>query len=271
MTTTNDIREYLLANSPWVDRENTVDTVKYGDPEKPIRKAAVCWYPCTRTIWVAYEQGCQLIITHEPLFWDHWGKPDEPWRKKEPGLTRLGLLEKTGMVVLRAHDSWDNWPEIGIRDAWARGLGLEKRIHDGPNLRWNGMYAINPQPLKVFARHIADRIRPLGEDSVQVMGDPDRIVSRPSVGVGCGVPDMEMVDAGSDVLIMCYDGASYWSRRERIFEAGAAIITVEHGTSEMWGIEALSNHLASQFRDIDFVYLAEHPRTWTVQSRQETS
>ena len=37
--TTSEIREYLLQNSPWVKANNTVDTVKCGDPERPVKKA----------------------------------------------------------------------------------------------------------------------------------------------------------------------------------------------------------------------------------------
>jgi putative NIF3 family GTP cyclohydrolase 1 type 2 len=86
------------------------------------------------------------------------------------------------------------------------------------------------------------------------------------LGVGCACPDQEMVEFGSDVLIVCFDGASYWSARARLAEMGVGVITVEHGTSEMWGMESLRDHLAEVFPEIDFVYLAEHPRTWTVRA-----
>lgn len=266
MTTTLDIRHYLVSNSPWVDEKNTVDTVKIGDPSRAVKKAGVCWYPALATIKAAHAAGCDLLITHEPTFWEH-AAPEQHWRDKEPGTTKRLFLEETGMVVLRAHDTWDNWPELGIRDSWARGLGLGHRISEGSVLHWHGLYAIEPQPLRRFAQYVADKIKPLGEDSVQVMGDPERIVSRPSLGVGCVVPDKEMVELGSDVLLMCFDGAAYWASRERLYEMGAAIITVEHGTTEMWGLESLCRHLAGVFPDVEFRYFAEHPRTWTVRGQ----
>ena len=45
LPTTRDIREYLLQHSPWVDRDQTVDTVKCGDPERPVKRAGVAWFP----------------------------------------------------------------------------------------------------------------------------------------------------------------------------------------------------------------------------------
>ena len=72
-------------------------------------------------------------------------------------------------MILRAHDSWDNWPEIGIRDSWARFLGLTKRVAEGSSLRWHAAYEIPETTLRGFAQHVANRIRPLGEDSVLVI------------------------------------------------------------------------------------------------------
>jgi putative NIF3 family GTP cyclohydrolase 1 type 2 len=165
--------------------------------------------------------------------------------------------------VLRLHDSWDNWPKIGIRDSWAKFLGLTRFVGEASD-RWHAAYDIEPTTLREFAKYIANKVKALGEDSVQVMGDPERIVSRPSVGVGCGGPGKDMVDIGSDVLIVCFDGAAYWNKRERFAELGAAVITVEHGTSEMPGIENLARYIRETYSGLEVNYYAHHTRPWTV-------
>ena len=203
------IREYLISNSPWVDPERTVDTVKIGDPAREVRKAGVCWYASIETIRAAHEAGCDLLICHEPTFWEH-AAPELQWRDKAPGVAKRKFLEKTGMVILRAHDTWDQWPEIGIRDSWARFLGLENRIWASTEHNFHAIYEVRVQTLLDFAEYVADKIKALGEDSVHVMGNPDCLVSRPAIGVGCIGPDTECVEAGADVAIVCYDGASYW-------------------------------------------------------------
>ena len=263
MTTTQDIREYLLSHSPWVDRERTVDTVKLGDSTRPIRKAGVCWFASIETIRAAQDAGCDLLVCHEPTFWDH-APAEAAWRDKEPGLSKRKLIEGTGMVVLRAHDTWDQWPGIGIRDSWATWLGLEKRVYASEGHNLYAVYEVPEQTLREFARYVAAKVRPLGEDSVQVLGDPNRKVRRPAVGVGCIGPDQPAVEHGADVLIVCYDGAPYWAVRERLCEFGAAVITLEHGTTEMPGLENLCKHLAERFPDVEFQYFAQHPRPWTV-------
>jgi putative NIF3 family GTP cyclohydrolase 1 type 2 len=258
----NEIREHLLSRSPWVDRGQTVDQILWGDGQRLIHGVGVGWMPSLDNLMAAHSLGCDAFVAHEPLFWEH--RPEGTrYRNVEPGLAKIRFLDESGMVVLRAHDSWDNWPAIGIRDSWARGLGLLDRL-DEDRTRWHASYRITETTLRAFAQTVANRISPLGEDSVRVYGDPARIVSRPALGVGCGGPDSDMVDLGADVLLVCDDGASYWATRERLVELGAAVIVVEHGTSEMWGIASLARYLAEMFPPLCVRYVDRHARPWTV-------
>jgi putative NIF3 family GTP cyclohydrolase 1 type 2 len=265
MMNANELREHFLSRAPWVNCDKTVDTVKVGDPTRAVRTVGVGWAGAIENLRTAVERGCELYITHEPLFWNHWDPPDDPLRGIEPGRTKAKLLADSGLVVLRVHDAWDRWPGIGIRDSWASWLGLTELVHED-KARWHAMFAIDPQPLRAFAAHVARRIAPLGEDSVQVIGNPEQIVRRPAVGFGCSVPDQEMIDAGADVLFCCFDGASYWARRQRFAELGLAVLTVEHGTSEMPGMMNLAKYLPEQFDGLTAHYLDRHARTWTVKS-----
>ena len=265
LPTTTEIRNYLLQHSPWVDQRNTVDTVKSGDPDRPVKKAGVAWFPSRWDIQAAVRANCDLLIVHEPTFWEH-SAAEKKWRDRGPGIAKSKLLSESGLVILRVHDTWDNWPELGIRDSWAKFLGLTRRHREGTQLRWTAVYEIPETTLRDFARHVAGRTRSLGEPTVQVLGSPEMKVSHPAIGVGCVVPDQEMVEFGADVLVVCFDGASYWQHRERLAEMGVGIITVEHGTSEMPGLMSLRDHLATRFPEVEFTWIAEHPRPWTVTS-----
>lgn len=76
-----------------------------------------------------------------------------------------------------------------------------------------------------------------------------------------------LIGKGSDVLIVCFDGAFYWAKRQQWAELGVGVITVEHGTTEMWGIENLARHLRERFPQIEFLYFAEHAKPWTVSAQ----
>ena len=267
--TTNEMLAHLIDRSPWVDPARTVDTVKFGDGDKAVETVAVCWYPSLANLRQAVQLGCDLLLTHEPTWWDHFDRPGG-WRTEGPGLEKTRLLEESEMVVARLHDTWDNWPEIGIRDSLAQGLGLSRFVGEDPT-RWHATYEVPEQSLCDFARYIAQKVRPLGEDSVQVIGDPEMTVKRPSIGVGCGGPHEDMIALGSDVLIMCFDGASYWSARERFAEQGVGVITLEHGTTEMWGIESLARYIGATWPTLAVHYLDQHWRAWHVSADGATA
>ena len=263
MPTVREIHEHFLSGSAWEDPVKTVDTLKAGDPSQEVTTVAVGWMATIYDLRRAAELGCELFITHEPTFWEHHA-PELKNRNAPGGREKTLLLEKTGMAVLRAHDCWDKWPKTGIRDAWAGGLGLTEQVclsDDG----WSAMYAIPETTLREFSRYVLERVRPIGQDSVQVMGDPELRISRPSIGVGCYTPGLDMIEKGSDCLIGNYDGCwYYWEHRERFVECGAAVITVEHGCTEHWGMKNCADHVAETWPGLTVHYLDLYPRPWTI-------
>jgi len=259
---TNDILEHLLSKARWVDRSNTVDTVKSGDPEKGISSVAVAWMSTIENLRLAYNEGCDLFITHEPTFWHH-SQDEKPERTEVPGIAKQEFLDETGMVILRVHDIWDPWPVIGIRDSWAKGLELENRLAEDSS-KFVAVYKIPETTLAGFAKHVAEKVKPLGQDSVWVLGDPNWRISRPAVGTGCGTPGLDIIKKGADVVIVCDDGFSYWHSGERFYEMGVGVVMVSHGTSEMWGIENLANYIRMTFPELKVKYLDRHPKYWTI-------
>jgi len=259
---TNDIREHLLSKAPWVNRDATVDTVKAGDPDKEIESVGVGWMSTLANLKFAHEKGCDLFVTHEPTFWHH--SPDEaPLRGEAPGIEKQKFLDETGMVILRVHDIWDPWPEIGIRDSWAAGLGLRNRIAED-DTKFVAVYKMPETTLRAFAKHVAMMVEPLGQDAVWTLGEPNWRISHPAVGTGCGTPGGEMINKGADVVVVCDDGFSYWQRGERFYEMAVGVVMVSHGTSEMWGIENLARYLDETFPELQVTYMARHARYWSL-------
>ncbi len=263
MTTALEIQNYLLSASPWVNPDETLDVVLAGDHAHTVHKAGVCWYPSMDTLRTVHGEDCELLICHESLF------PDDPSTQGRcaPARQKEEFLSKTELIVLRVHDTWNQWPDIGIRDSWADFLGFTDRVYASEETlphRYHAIYATPEQPLRALAQHVADRVKELGEDSVRVLGDPEQLICRPALGVGCACPGRESIEAGADVLIVCDDGAPYSTVCERLYEKGASLIIVSHGSCEMPGMENLCTQLQSTFPETVFEYFDEHPRTWTV-------
>src|SRR4051794_40511932 len=67
---------------PW--REETVDTIKAGDPETPITGIATTMMATFDVIRRAQAEGKNLVITHEPTFYSHQDKTDVFEKENDP-------------------------------------------------------------------------------------------------------------------------------------------------------------------------------------------
>ncbi len=88
---------------PPLDREETSDVIKYGDPETECTGIAVTCFASTEVIRKAIELGVNFIITHEPTFFNDPEEKDflagnRAFEEKKR------LLDESGIVIWRDHD-----------------------------------------------------------------------------------------------------------------------------------------------------------------------
>ena len=124
-----EIRVHIFGVAHWVDPENTVDQITYGAPDRKVTKIGVGWVPCSQNLEAAAADGCELFVSHETFFYGDWA-PDLPSRDTAWGRRRMGILEKHDMACMNLHDTWDNFPEHGIRDSWRAFLDLTDLIEE---------------------------------------------------------------------------------------------------------------------------------------------
>jgi len=249
-----DLDRHMRSVGHWVDWSTTVDTFKFGDPNSEVKGIAVAWMSLQRSLEEASAAGCDLFVTHEPTFYAH--RDDDPTVfEHEHARRKRAFLERTGMVVYRCHDVWDRMPDVGIVDSWRRGLELGGRL-----VATAPFYAVlerEPLALSALAEHVARRVRPLGQESVQVVGDPEKLVSRIAVGTGAITNVVQMTGLGADALIVTDDGIRFWQGGSWAIDAGIPLIVVNHATAEEWGMQSLARYLAEQFPQVPVRHLPQ--------------
>jgi putative NIF3 family GTP cyclohydrolase 1 type 2 len=240
----NDILEHFLSRADWVDRETTVDRVIVGDTGIDVGSCLVTWMPSFKVLRQMVEQGMRLLVCHEPTFWNHLDKHPV----NDAGIQeKLKFVQEHELVILRNHDCWDRWPEVGIPWAWAEFLGLgSKPVTIGAD-GYQHRYDIHPTPLETFARLVAKKCATFGERLVQVTGDGSQMVSRIGIGTGCGcdIPTFQEMDC--DCSIVCDDGSLYWAEIQRAEDLRHPVIRVNHGTSEEPGMVTLTEYMNTHF------------------------
>jgi putative NIF3 family GTP cyclohydrolase 1 type 2 len=260
-----EIDAHLRRVGTWVDWESTVDTFKAGDPEAEVRGIAVAWQSTWPALRAAHDAGCTLFVTHEPTFYVHRDDDPGPYADAHLAAKRAWLAE-TGLVVYRCHDVWDVVPEWGVRDTWARGLGLQ-----GPPLaedarRYYGLYPApgrQGQPLGALARTLVGRLAELGQREVLLLGDPEHPVHHLAIGTGaaCRVPAMAALrtpdGAGPDALLVTDDGMRFWADGSWAVDRDLPLLVVNHATAEEWGMRSLAAYLREQFPGVPVRHLPQ--------------
>lgn len=171
------IRE-IIARHPPLERPDSVDVVKYGDPEKECTGVAVTCYATSDVIRKAAELGVNLVVVHEPTFFNDRDHVD--WLKGDPVYkAKTALLDETGVVIWRDHDHIHGGRPMkggkpymdGIFYGIMQELGWENYLH-----KYDNMPLIYHIP-ETTGRELAAMFqKKLNLNGVRVVGDPDTVV-----------------------------------------------------------------------------------------------
>src|SRR6476646_9975204 len=86
---------------PW--QSDTVDTFKAGNPDTPVIGIAVTMMATLDVLQRAVAAGDNLIITHEPTFYNHLDIPEGMAQDDPVWTAKRTFIEKHGLVVWRFH------------------------------------------------------------------------------------------------------------------------------------------------------------------------
>lgn len=255
--TAGDVHEYLRSlGADWVNPNRTVDTFKSGGPEIVVKGIAVGWLSYLDSLRKAQELGCNLFITHEPTYYDHRDR-DQSVFVFETARKKKEFIEDSGIAVVRCHDVWDRVPEVGIRDAWAQFLDLEKKLEarieadQSKGKPFCGVYEIAPVKAGELAQRVADKLSAFGQDAVLFIGPDNKLVHSVAVGTGAITPFRQMVkDLKPDIVICTDDGFSFWRDGSLAIDMQYPVIVVNHPCSEEIGMQKLAEHLAEKYPQI---------------------
>ena len=150
---------------PW--QQETVDTFKAGNPDTEVKGIAVTMMATLDVLQRAAAAGQNLIITHEPTFYNHLDKPDDLEQKEnDPVLAaKRAFIQEHGLVIWRFHDHWHRRKPDGIEAGMAHALGWEK-FQDSSN---QYLFAVPETDLEHLAGDFKSRLK---IRVMRVVGDP---------------------------------------------------------------------------------------------------
>lgn len=127
MTTIREAIDGILARTEVQRIENTVDTIKAGEPNSPLTGVVTTFLATYEVIQRAAASGANLIIAHEPTFYDHRDNTDWLSGNSVYEAKRM-LLDEHNIVVWRFHDYWHSVRPDGIMTGLFKALGWEDKV-----------------------------------------------------------------------------------------------------------------------------------------------
>jgi len=253
--TAGDIHRYLKSlDGGWVRWEKTVDTFKAGSPETAVKGIAVAWMPYNHALGRAQELGCNLFVTHEPTYYNH--RDDDPEIFRFPAVkAKREFIEKNGLVIIRCHDVWDQYPKIGIPTGWGTLLELGQPI-DGAGYYY--VYDGKGRSSGALARQIASRTAGFAQPGVQLIGPDDKPVRRIALGTGAITPMFHFIEKlAADMAICVDDDFTYWRDGAYAIDAGFPVVVVNHPVAEEYSMKLLADQLSRQYPQLPVHHIPE--------------
>ncbi len=242
---------------PW--RSQTVDTFKAGDPDTPVTGIATTMMATYDVLRRAAASGKNLIITHEPTFYNHEDQTADFEKENDAVLaTKQSFIAEHHLVIWRFHDHWHARKPDGIQTGMIRALGWEKFQTPG-NAR---LFVIPETTLEQLA---ADIRRRLDIRTLRVVGDPTMRVTKLALNPGYpGFASERHTLQRDDVQVLVMGEGLEWETIEYGADAAAeakqkALIILGHIPSEQAGMEDCARWLKTFVTEVpvDFVPTAE--------------
>ena len=249
-----ELQHYIGSQVPvWQVEEG----FRFGDPDAEVTGILVCWMITLQAIERAITEGCNLILTHEDLFYPYnFQRADtlEPHLHWAVNRHRISALARGGLTVFRAHGALDR---ICIFDDFAALLDL------GEPERSDGVYGKVYRVLPTSMGEVAARVKQcLGLATVRTCGDPCRrvsLVGLPWGGMGLSLNIgyvNSLLEMGSDLLIA---GETDEYAMRYVLDAGAVMIETGHALSEEPGLSHFAERLRQQFPGVKVVFVSCGP------------
>ena len=246
--TPRDVIDFLMLASTETRYPNSVDTIKTGDQDQTLTGIVTTFMANCEVIKKSIELGANMIITHEPTFYNHrdvteWLEKDAVYQYKRE------LLDKNNIVVWRFHDYMHSMDPDGFDVSATRKLEWEKYLK--PNS--SNIYNLPSTTVAAVAKSVKQR---LGANSVRIVGDPEMECQRIGLKVGAASVLAHiscLVDSNVDLLVA--GEMKEWEISEYVRDAISAgqkkaLLVVGHSESEDPGMKWLAAWLKKRMPGI---------------------
>jgi putative NIF3 family GTP cyclohydrolase 1 type 2 len=234
-------------------KETAIDDFLYGNPDTELKNVAVTMMATQEVLEKAVQRGCNLIITHEPLFYNHDHRfqhllNDTVYQAKEE------YLRDNGLCVFHLHDNLHR-PRL---DYVAVGMAQKLNWEEYRTNESFKSFRMADVKLGRILRDIEVKLEPT---AVKYIGDRD--VAYENVITSWGFMMMEngveLINRHENCVLIAGE-THEWEFVEYVHDAhqmglSKAFVMVGHVASEESGVEFFSNCLQEKSPSLSISYI----------------
>ena len=251
----------IIKNTGAAPIANTVDIIKEGDPETPVKGIVTSMFATMEVLKQAVNKNCNLIIVHEPLYYNHLDETEQ-FQNDPVFLEKRRFINDHKLVIWRFHDYIHSMKPDGIETGMVTKLGWKDYVVKGTT----NEFVLPETTLKELLINLK-QIFP--KNSFYVIGNPEMKLSR--IRFAAGAPGSSthirlLEDKNVDVVLA--GEAQQWETYEYTRDAvdqgrKKAVIFLGHIPSEEAGMDFCSLWLKSFIKDMPVCFVECGSSYWS--------
>jgi putative NIF3 family GTP cyclohydrolase 1 type 2 len=261
--TAAEVMQRVIAATGATPPANTVDTLKAGDPDTVVTGIVTTFMDTYPVLEKAVASGKNLIITHEPTFYNHLDQQSQ-FASDPVYQQKLAYIREHHLVVYRFHDTWHLRQPDGILVGMVDQFGWKKYQSSANPILFTF-------PSMTVGQIAASLQKSSGARAIRIVGDPALSVTQVALMVGAsGSEEQIKVLEQADVQLVVAGGSREWETVPYVIDAAAegrhkALILLGHEVSEEAGMDECARWLKTVFpgMPVQFISAGEPFHTTT--------
>lgn len=255
--TPQDVVNQIKKNVTCEWASKTVDNFKAGDPQIPLKGIATCMFADMNTLREAVKKGCNFIITHEPIFYNHLDETNS-FTNDPVFQEKMKFIKENNLVIFRFHDHIHMTEPDGISVGMINKLGLGQFAVDGSQTFFK-------VPEKIVAQYSKELKKKFGIETIRVIGNPEMKFTKLAFMAGApgGQSHIQMLK-NPDVEVILAGEAPEWETylyaNDAVMQGKSkAVIFLGHIKSEEAGMEYCAKWLGTFITGIPIHFIENKP------------
>lgn len=240
---------------------NTVDIIKEGNPDTPVKGIVTTMFATMDILKKAVENNCNLIIVHEPLYYNHRDETQQ-FQNDAVFLEKQRYIKEHNLVVWRFHDYIHSLKPDGIDAGMVEKLGWKEYVvKDHIN-----QFVLPETTLKDLLKSLKV-IFP--KNAFYVVGNPDMKLKNVVLAAGApgSMAHIRLLESDNVDVVLAGE-TNQWETYEYMRDAvsqgrNKAVIFLGHIATEEAGMNYCATWLKTFINDIPIIFIECGPSYWS--------